>query len=108
MIAVLEYVALIWVTGTLLSIAPSLEALARLTEANPRQMCAPCRARRQRQRQVGQEWRTLFGHRGAQLMVVAAASGWPVALAFPTLLRQPRCIGPSCAAHPQSTNDDRP
>ncbi|GLW06244.1 hypothetical protein Misp01_13740 [Microtetraspora sp. NBRC 13810] len=101
--AVRDVLALIWVTGMALSVVPTLEAIARLTEGDPVRMCDGCRARRRSQLRSAREWAVL-GRAGTQLMVMAAASLWWVAPFIPVLRRlgslahQPDAPAP-CAAH---------
>jgi hypothetical protein len=101
----IRVVAMLWVTGTALSVLPTLEARARLTRRDPAQMCGGCRARRQAQERSECEWRKVAGSAGTALMILAAATLWwavPLLSALRQLAgssHQTRCVGRRCAAH---------
>jgi hypothetical protein len=105
--AVRDVLALAWVTGIALSIVPTAQALARLTEVDPARMCDGCRERRRSQLRSAREWAAL-GRAGLGLMVVAAASLWWLVPLIPILRQlvglkpQRPCTGPPCAAHARS------
>lgn len=101
----IRVVAMLWVTGTALSVLPTLEARARLTRRDPAQMCTGCRARRRAQERSEREWRKVAGCAGTALMILAAATLWWAVPLLPTLRQlagsqhHPRCVGRRCAAH---------
>ncbi len=100
---VFKAVLLLWLIGTALNIAPTAEAQSRLTSRDPEQMCEGCQARRRAQLKHQGEW-YVWGPMGAELMLIASASRWPVAPLLPALYRltgeesYSPCVGAPCAA----------
>ncbi|MEV0227966.1 hypothetical protein [Nonomuraea sp. NPDC050786] len=88
-----------------LGLIATMEALERLTQRDPEQMCQACRDRLTIHQEREEAWRDECGPVGPDLMLQHDAAFWCFTPLIVVLRRArqlpnlPRCAGPSCAAH---------